>query len=105
MKKATYKTKLAATKLTDANTIGELKAAKATKRALGKYLENAALKHIKKTDGRDLKAEGPINWTELEFEYTLAPTGTVKVIQRGYVEMGPPPVLKTWTVAKKDIFD
>jgi hypothetical protein len=102
MKKNTYQAKLAATKLTDANTIGELKAAKATKRALGKYLENAALKHIKATEGRDLKAE-IVNWTELKFEYTLAPTGTVKVFQNAVTEMGPAVLRQTWTVNKKDL--
>jgi len=104
MKKNTYQAKLAATKLTDANTIGELKAAKATKRALAKYLENAALKHIQATEGRDLKAE-LVHWTELKFDYTLAPTGTVKVTQYLCDEIAQPRPVHTWTVNKKDLLN
>ena len=104
MKKTAYQAKLATTKLTDANTIGELKVAKATKRALAKYLENAALKHIKATEGRELKAE-IVNWTELKFEYTLAPTGTVKVTQNAIIEMGPAVHRQTWTVNKRDLLN
>ena len=78
MDKATYITKLAATVITDNNTVGEAKKAARDKKALERFWKKAALAYVLETEGIDLAAE-EVNWKMNRFDFNLKPTGTVKI--------------------------
>ena len=101
MKKETYTTKLAATVMTDANTLGEAKEAKKLENTLKRFWKNAAIKHIKATTGRDLNEKW--NWKDVRFDFNLKPNGSIKIEVWAEDDRFPAVFEERFTVAKKDL--
>lgn len=102
MKKSTYLAKLAATEITDSNTVGQWKEAEKLKKKLTRFWEKEALRVIKETTGRDLAAEIP-GWTSLEFEFNLKANGTVIVKQFVNDQFRSPQLREKFAVRKSNI--
>jgi hypothetical protein len=108
VKTETYLKKLAATQITDDNTVGEAKAAKRTEAELKRFWKKAALEYIRQneTDAEKL-IDNP--WIQVDFEFNLKPTGSVKIKLLDLDERLPyPPFyqeLKRYTVLKRHLFN
>jgi hypothetical protein len=103
MNKETYQEKLAATVMTDANTLGEAKEAQKIKNALTRFWKKAALAKIHKDTGRDLMAER-VHWKDVRFNFDLKPTGKVTVEQWLCDDYAPPVLGERFVIPKKDLF-
>lgn len=83
-------------------TVGEARKIEARQKSLIRAYGEAALAHIKETEGRDLKAEVP-NWTGYEIKATHTPFGSVEVKQYAYDERAPRVLRGSWSVSKKKL--
>lgn len=78
MKKETYLRKLAMTKITDENTVGEAKAAKKIEAELKRFWRKAALESVRENEiGFDAAVDRP--WINVRMDYNLKATGSVVV--------------------------
>ena len=102
MKKETYLTKLAATVVTDANTLGEAKEARKVETALIRFWKKAALANIQENTGRDLLAERA-NWKTVRYAFNIKATGNVVVELWQSDEFRPAVFGERFVVAKKDL--
>ena len=104
MKKETYLRKLAMTKITDENTVGEAKAAKRIEAELKRFWKKAVLEFLRENE-TEFKATVNRPWIDVRFDYNLKATGTV-VVQlvntdtRGLLY---PPVEKEYRVRKNTL--
>jgi hypothetical protein len=102
MNKATYEIKLAKTVVTDANTVGEAKAAQRLKRALERFWKTAAIDYIRVHEGIDL-AEEERNWKENRFIFNLKPTGNVTIEVWLCDDYFPPVLGAKYVIQKKNL--
>lgn len=108
MKKETYLAKLAATVITDENTVGEAKAAKRTEAELKRFWKKAALEFVRKNETEaDHLIDNP--WIGVDIEFNLKPTGsvTVKLLDLATPRFPYPPFyqeVKRYTVLKRNLF-
>jgi len=102
MKKETYLTKLAATVLTNANTLGEAKEARKIEATLNRFWKKAALANIQKNTGRDLLEE-EANWKNVRYAFNLKATGNIVVELWLCDEFQPAVFGERFVVAKKDL--
>ena len=100
MLKATYINKLAATVITDDNTVGEAKKAARDKKALERFWKKAALDYVLEAEGVDLAA-GEVNWQMNTFDFNLKPTGTVTIKVYACDDRVAPKYTKSYIVPKR----
>jgi hypothetical protein len=108
MKKETYLQKLAATVITDDNTVGEAKVAKRTEAELKRFWRKAALEFVRQNE---TEAEHLIDnpWIGVDIEFNLKPTGsvTVKLLDLAGHPLPYPPFhqeVERYTVLKRNLF-
>lgn len=101
MNKEKYEAKLAATVITDDNTIGEAKAAKKVENELKRFWKKEAIAFILKTEGKDLMAP---NWTTIAWDFDLKPGGTIRIIETPYTEFRQGTGGTKYRILKRNLF-
>lgn len=108
MKQETYLRKLAATEITDENTVGEAKTAKKIKAELKRFWKKAALEYIRENEqGSEVLIDSP--WIAVNMDFNLKPNGSVKVklLDLASRRLPYPPfyqVKKEYTILKRKLF-
>lgn len=108
MKQETYLRKLAATEITDENTVGEAKTAKKIEAELKRFWKKAALEYIRKNEqGAEILIDSP--WIAVHMDFNLKPNGSVKIklLDLDSRPLPYPPfhqVEKEYTILKRKLF-